>query len=463
MLNKNLIEEILGIAIRHGGEFSEIFLENSHSLYFYWDDRRAEEVTYGEDIGAGIRIIQGDKVYYGYTTDISELGLKKLANNLSEVVIKGENNRKIIMEDKKEFITKALKDYKSVEVGEGIDLLKIMDESSRNYSPRIVQFTSVIRNHTQEILIANSEGDFVEEKRVRSVVYGFAVGEKDGLIQTGYEIVGATLGWELFTEDLVKNVALEASRRAILMLEAEEAPAGIMPVIISSQAGGVLIHEAVGHGLEADLAEKGVSVYKGKIGEKVASNSVTLVDAGVLEEKYGSSYVDDEGVKTNYNVLIDRGILKSYMHSRITAKKFGVAPTGNGRRQSFRYPPIPRMTNTFILPGNSKLGDMLDKVEKGLYVVKMGGGQVDTVSGDFVFEIEEGYMIESGKIKNPVRGATLIGNGPKILEKIELIGDDIGFTPGTCGKDGQGVPVTDGMPTILISEITVGGTKKRED
>lgn len=463
MLNKNLIEEILGIALGHKGEFSEVFLENSHSFYFYWDDKKVEEVTYGEDIGAGIRVIQGDKIYYGYTTDISEFGLKKLAHELSEVVLSGENNKKIILENKKEFITKTLKDYKLIEVREGIDLLKIMDETSRNYSPRIVQFTSVIRNHTQEILIANSDGDFVEEKRIRSVVYGFAVGEKDGLIQTGYEAVGATLGWELFTEDLVKNVALEASRRAVLMLEAVEAPAGIMPVIISSQAGGVIIHEAVGHGLEADLVEKGVSVYKDKIGEKVASDSVTLVDAGVLEEKYGSSYVDDEGVKTNYNVLIDRGILKGYMHSRITAKKFGVSPTGNGRRQSFRYPPIPRMTNTFILSGNSKLEDMLNRVEKGLYVVKMGGGQVDTISGDFVFGVEEGYLIESGKIKNPVRGATLIGNGPKILEKIELIGDDIGFTPGTCGKDGQGVPVTDGMPTILISEITIGGTKKRED
>lgn len=460
MISKNIVEEVLGLALSKGGDFSELFLENSNMLYFYFDDNKLEETTYGEDLGVGLRVILKDRTFYGYTTDISTSGLRRLAKDLAEAVYFNEYNKKIILSDKKEYSTKSQNSFDFIKIKEGYEILKLMNEKARGYDSRIVQFTSVIRILDQKIFIANSEGDFIEERRLRSAIYGLSVGSIGGLIQTGYEVVAGTSGWELFTEEIINRVPIEASRRAILLLEAKEAPAGSMPVVISSQAGGVLIHEAVGHGLEADLVEKGVSVYKNKIGEKVASELITLVDAGVLEGKYGTSYVDDEGVKTNYNILIEKGILKNYMHSRITAKKFGTNPTGNGRRQNFRYPPIPRMTNTFILPGKSKVEDMLSQLEKGIYVVKMGGGQVDTISGDFVFSIEEGYLVENGKIKHPIRGATLIGNGPEILKKIEMVGDDIGFAPGTCGKDGQGVPVTDGMPTIFISEITVGGTEK---
>lgn len=462
MISKNLAEGILEAALAKGGEFSEIFLEITKSLYFYFDDNKLEEAVYGEEVGIGLRVLLKDRTFYGYTTELSSRELRRLSKNLAEAVSLGENYKKIILSEKEEYETKAVKKYNSVDIKEGHEILKIMNEKAKSYDPRIIQFTSVIRIVEQNVIIANSDGDFVEDKRLRTIVYGLSVGSKDGVIQTGYEVVAGTLGWELFTEEVIDKIPKEASRRAILLLEAKEAPAGSMPVIISSQAGGVLIHEAVGHGLEADLVEKGVSVYRNKIGEKVASELVTLVDTGTLDGKYGTSAVDDEAVKTDYNILIDRGILKNYLHSRITAKKFNTTPTGNGRRQNFRHPPIPRMTNTFILPGKSKLEDMLQRIKKGIYVVKMGGGQVDTISGDFVFGVEEGYLVENGKIKYPIRGATLIGNGPKILEKIEMVGDDIGFVPGTCGKDGQGVPVTDGMPTVFISEITIGGTEKGE-
>jgi len=462
VISKSIAEEILEISLSKGGDFSELFFEVSNSLYFYFDDNKLEEAVAGEDVGVGLRVILGDRTFYGYTTDISLMGLRKLAKNLAEAVFQGDKDIKVVLSEKDEYGIRPLKDIGSFEIKEGKDILKIMNEKARGYDSRIVQFTSVIRTVDQKILIANTEGDFIEDRRVRTAVYGLSVGSYNGIIQTGYETVAGTVGWELLTEEVINKIPYEASRRAILLLEAKEAPAGVMPVVISLKAGGVLIHEAVGHGLEADLVDKGVSVYKGKIGEKVASELVTMVDAGVLEGMYGSSAVDDEGVKTNYNVLIDRGILKGYMHSRITAKKFNVRPSGNGRRQNFRYPPIPRMTNTFILPGESKVEDMLQRLERGIYVVKMGGGQVDTTSGDFVFGIEEGYLVINGEIKHPIRGATLIGNGPKILEKIEMIGNDIGFAPGTCGKDGQGVPVTDGMPTLFISEITIGGTEKGE-
>lgn len=462
MISEHLAEEILEIALSKGGDFSEIFFENSSMLYFYFDDNKLEETTYGEDIGVGIRVILKDKTFYGYTTEVSSYGLVRLAKELAEAVSINEYQKRVILSDKIDYVIKHQKDINSIEIKEGYEILRLMNERARSFDSRIVQFTSIIRILDQKVVIANSEGDFLEDRRLRSAIYGLSVGSVGGLIQTGYEVVAGTCGWDLFTQEIIEKIPLEASRRAILLLEAKEAPAGSMPVVISSQAGGVLIHEAVGHGLEADLVEKGVSVYKDKIGEKVAAELITLVDAGVLEGKYGTSFIDDEGVKTNYNVLIEKGILKNYMHSRITAKKFGANPTGNGRRQNFRYSPIPRMTNTFILPGEAKVEDMLAKLEKGIYVVKMGGGQVDTTSGDFVFSIEEGYLVEEGKIKHPIRGATLIGNGPEILKKIEMVGNDIGFAPGTCGKDGQGVSVTDGMPTILISEITIGGTDKGE-
>lgn len=463
MFTPKIIEEILNLSLKRGGDFSEVFFEEIFSLYFKLDDKKIEEATSGEDMGVGIRVIKGDKVFYGYTNDITPFGLRKLAEEISYAVSEEETNKIISLEDKESrYSVNTIKELRNVELKEGAEFLKLMDEKARNYDKRIIQFTGVLRSSDQRMIIANSEGEFKEDRRIRSAVYGFSVAYKDGIIQTGYEASAKLSGWEFFTENLVENIAFESARRAVLMLEAEEAPAGVIPVVISSKAGGVLVHEAVGHGLEGDLVEKKVSVYSGKIGEKVASELVTLVDAGTLEGHYGSFSFDDEGIPSQYNILIERGILKGYMHSRLTAKRMGVKSTGNGRRQSFRFPPIPRMTNTYLLPGESDFDEIINRVERGLYVVKMGGGQVDTVSGDFVFAVEEGYLIEKGRVTKPVRGATLIGNGPKILESIEMIGNDLGFAPGTCGKDMQGVAVTDGMPTILIPNITVGGTKKEE-
>ncbi|MGB9857889.1 MAG: TldD/PmbA family protein [Dictyoglomaceae bacterium] len=463
LITPKIIEEILSLSLKRGGDFSEVFFEETFSVLFRLDDKKIEEVTSGEDIGVGIRVIKGDRTFYGYTNDITPNGLRKLAEEISYAVFEGEISRIISLENKKsQSMVKIIRELRSVELKEGADFLRLMDEKARKYALKIVQFTGVIRSSDQKVVIANSEGEFKEDRRIRSVIYGLSVAYKDGIIQTGYESYAKLSGWELFNQELLENIAFESARRAVLMLEAEEAPAGVMPVVISSKAGGVLVHEAVGHGLEGDLVEKKVSVYSGKIGEKVASELVTLVDTGTLEGNYGSFSFDDEGVPSQYNILIEKGILKGYMHSRLTARKMGVKPTGNGRRQSFRFPPIPRMTNTYLLPGKSSFDEIINRVEKGLYVVKMGGGQVDTISGDFVFAVEEGYLIEKGKITKPVRGATLIGNGPKILESIEMVGNDLGFTPGTCGKDMQGVPVTDGMPTILIPQITVGGTKREE-
>ncbi|MEO2082731.1 MAG: TldD/PmbA family protein, partial [Desulfurobacteriaceae bacterium] len=290
------------------------------------------------------------------------------------------------------------------------------------------------------------------------VVFYVLVVASDGVeLQTGYEPVGHLGDYSLFEAVKPEEVASKAAERAPRMLSARPAPAGKFTVVLSSQAGGTMIHEAVGHGLEADLANQGLSVYSGKLGQKVASELITVIDDGFMPGKYGSAGYDDEGTPTGKNVLIENGILRGYMYDRLEAMKSSGLPTGNGRRQSYMHVPIPRMTNTYIAPGETPPEEIIRDTKKGILVVKMGGGQVNTVNGEFVFEVSEGYLIENGEVTEPIRGASLIGNGPKVLSEIDAVGNDLGFSIGTCGKDGQGVPVSDGLPTIRIPSITVGG------
>jgi TldD protein len=284
------------------------------------------------------------------------------------------------------------------------------------------------------------------------------VAKEKEILQTGTETKGGFIGWEIFDEFSPEEIATIAAKRAILMLEAQKAPAGEMTVILSSSAGGTMIHEAIGHGLEADIIQKGASKYCGKIGKKIASSLITVIDNPTLPNKRGSYRFDDEGNSSQKTILVENGVLKSYLYDYLTAKKDKIKPTGNGRRQSYHYRPIPRMSNTYIAPGKTDPKKIIKSVKRGLFVKQMGGGQVDTVTGDFVFEVEEGYLIEDGKITKPVRGATLIGNGPEVLREIDMVGNDLGFEIGTCGKEGQGVPVSDGQPTLRIPKIIVGGT-----
>lgn len=268
------------------------------------------------------------------------------------------------------------------------------------------------------------------------------------------------MGFELFDLHPPEEVAEVATGRSLLMLSARKAPMGRMAVVISSEAGGTMIHEAIGHGLEADLTQQGLSVFSKKMGERVASSLVTVVDDPTLPQKRGSYAFDDEGVASQRTLLVEEGILKGYLYDRLTALKEGIPSTGNGRRESYHHKPIPRMSNTLIVPGKTKPEEIIRSVEKGLFVKKMGGGQVNTVNGDFVFEVSEGYLIEKGMITEPVRGAILTGNGPQILKEIDRVGDDLGFGIGTCGKDGQGVPVSSAQPTLRIPELVVGGQQE---
>ena len=338
-----------------------------------------------------------------------------------------------------------------------IGFVKQAAEVACGKSPEIKRVRVVYQESLKELIILDFEGRMVEERRLYTLFAVQVVAEREGILQQGYEPVGGTVGLELFEEDPPEEVARRAAERALLMLSARRAPGGRMPVVLSSSAGGTMIHEAVGHGLEADHAEEGFSVYAGRLGEQVASPLITVIDDPTLAGKRGSYLFDDEGVPAERVVLIENGVLKNFLYDRATALKFGKAPNGHGRRESYRCRPLPRMANTYIAPGPHEPKEILRSISRGLLVQKMGGGEVNPITGDFVFEVTEGYLIENGEVGEPVRGATLVGNGPEVLRIIDMVGKDLGFGIGTCGKDGQGVPVSDAQPTLRIPELLVGG------
>lgn len=442
---KNIpVDKILKIAMSDGGDFAEIFAEHTNTTAIAHEDKKIERAAVGIDTGYGIRVITSNKTAYGYTNDPEEL-LNVAATmqgkiNSSPPFLKGDQGG----------LSYNLPHPLFKKEGGDVELVKTAAETAWKHNSCIKQVQVNLRHTNRHIWIANSKGLNIENEKDDKIMVVLVIVEKDGVTQTGYE--------PAFENFIPEEIAQTAVKRALLMLSARFAPRGIMPVVISSSAGGTMIHEAVGHGLEADLAGQGMSVYQGKIGKEVASKLVTVIDDATLTHRRGSFRFDDEGNPSQKTILIENGILKNYIHSLVTSRQMGVKPTGNGRRESYRNRPIPRMTNTMVEKGKDDPDSIIRSVTRGLLVKKMGGGQVNTVNGDFVFEAQEAYIIENGKIGEPVRGATIIGNGPEALMDIDMIGTDLGFGIGTCGKEGQGVPVSHGMPTIRIPEITIGGT-----
>lgn len=448
-------------ALARGGEFADIFVEDTENTSVVCEENRIEKVVTGRDRGCGIRVIAGLKTYYAYTNDLTEESLLEVAGVVANGVREGVEYGDIDLSRKEvapgfDIRTRPV----DVSLSDKIGLVKRANSTAWALDKRIIQVKVVYGDGTRGVCIVNSKGEWIEEKRTGLLFLTQAVSREGEVIQTGYEPVGGATGFELFDEHPPEKIAETAARRAIMMLGARRTPGGRMPVVLSSEAGGTMIHEAVGHGLEADLAEAKLSVYSGKLGEKVASPLITVIDDATIPFKRGSFFFDDEGSPADKTVLVEKGILKSYMHDRLSAMKAGVVSTGNGRRESYHHRPIPRMTNTLIAPGQADPAGIVKTLDRGLFVKKMGGGQVNTVNGDFVFEVTEGYMIEGGEVGEPVRGATLTGNGPEVLDKIDMVGTDLGYGIGTCGKDAQGVPVADAQPTLRIPEIVVGGEAK---
>jgi TldD protein len=344
-----------------------------------------------------------------------------------------------------------------VALGEKVEVLGRADRGARSHDPRIRQVTVRYADSVQRVRIAASDGTWEEDTRVYTTLHCNAVASEGGETRTGTEVLSEMRGFELFEEHSAYAIGAEAARLAALQLDAAPAPAGTFTVVLSSRAGGTMVHEACGHGLEGDFVKKGLSIYAGRLGEQVASPLISVVDDGTLPHRRGSGTIDDEGVPTRRVVLIEDGVLRGYLHSRKSADELSMRPTGNGRRESYRYRPIPRMRNTLILPGSSDPDAILRSVEDGILVCRMGGGEVDITSGKFVFEVSEAYRIRGGEIAEPLRDATLIGSGPEVLSSIDRVGRDLGYGVGTCGKDGQGVPVADAQPTLRIPAIVVGG------
>jgi TldD protein len=437
-----------------------VFVEWERPVFISLEDDRIDKCVSGTEQGAGIRLIHDGKTAYAFSNELNQDALLEAASGLCQAVRDGRAARPDIdlrsRYPETEFVIGTHPD--SIPIENKISMLSRANSIARGVGPGNIKQVSVIyRDLVQKVQIATSEGVLAEDERTHTVSAISVVATDGKVIQTGYEALGGMAGFELFDSNALENAADRAAARAVRMLSARRAPGGRMPVIISSEAGGTMIHEAIGHGLEADLALQGLSRYSGLIGKQVASPLVTVIDDATLPGKRGSFRFDDEGTPARRNVLVKDGILQGYMYDKLMCIREGSSCTGNGRRESYQHRPVPRMTNTFLAPGSSSAEDVLSSTHKGIFVQKMGGGQVDTVSGDFVFDVLEGYKIENGAIGEPLRGATLIGNGPKVLDSIDIVASDLGFSIGTCGKDSQGVPVSDAMPTVRIPEMVVGG------
>jgi len=451
-------EKALRRAVSRGGDLADLFWEEVTLTSLILEDGRLEKLITGLDTGVSLRTVFNDHQAFASTNDLSPDRLFDLAGTVAAAVEQGGSlNVHALSPGAFGPAFTAGISPSTVGIEAKVDLLRRAEAEARKFDRRIRQVKVVYADRVQKIVVLNSEGRLCGDERISSLFLVQVVAAEGEVLQVGYEPVGGALGFELFEEHPPEKTAGTAAARSILMLEADEAPSGAMPVVLSAEAGGTMIHEAVGHGLEADLAGEGLSVYSAKVGQTVASPLITVLDDATLPYRRGSFAVDDEGSSAQRTVLVENGLLKSYMHDRRSALKAGVESTGNGRRESYRHVPVVRMTNTLIAPGQTDPGLILSTTPKGLFVKKMGGGQVNTINGDFVFEVSEGYLIENGRLGRPVRGATLTGNGPEVLNRIDMVGSDLGFSIGTCGKDGQGVPVADAQPTLRIPEIIVGG------
>jgi TldD protein len=450
---------ILRRALSAGGDFADIYYEDTAFTSVVCDDGKVERVLAAVDRGVGIRVISEFCTAYAYTNQLSLEALLALAETVSRGVRGGAFRGDINLCEREKGAGFPIAIHPDqIPLAEKVALVNRADRAARGFDSRIRQVMAVYRDSQVTTQTANSLGEFREESTTSTLFMVQVVAQDGAVTQTGYEPLGAQRGFELFDGASPEELALKAAARGVLMLGARKSPGGVLPVVLSSEAGGTMVHEAIGHGLEADLVQAGTSVYRGRIGETVASELVTVLDDATIPNARGSFSFDGEGTPGQKTVLVENGVLKGYLYDRLTAMKDGCASTGNGRRESYRARPIVRMTNTLIAPGASDPARIIGSVASGLFVRRMGGGQVNTVNGDFVFEVSEGYLIEDGVVGEPVRGATLAGNGPEVLKKITMVGSDLGFGIGTCGKDGQGVPVADAQPTLLISGITVGGS-----
>jgi TldD protein len=457
LVEADVLQSTLAQAMGRGGEFAEVFVEDRTTSSAMLDQRRVEELSSGRDRGAGIRVVIGETTGFAHTADLSEKGLHAAAQAAAAVAREGGGGvREVALGALRAHPSVAQIEPGDVSKAKKIELLLQADDVARSEGSSITQVQVALGDSTRRFVVANSEGVFASDHQVRTRFNVSCVATGDTGMQTGYRPIAGTRGFELLNAEAVEEAARGAARQAITKLDARPAPSGDLPVVLASGSGGILFHEACGHGLEADAIMKDASVYAGKVGQQVASSLVTLVDDGTVSGEWGYLAIDDEGHQSSRNVLIENGVLTDYMWDYLRARKDGRV-SANGRRQSYQYLPMVRMTNTYLLEGESDADEIVAQTPYGVYVAQLGGGQVNTATGDFVFGMTSAFLIEDGKITAPLRDCNLIGNGPEILKRVDAVGQDFSMMPGTCGKDGQSVPVGCGQATMRLSGITIGG------
>jgi TldD protein len=467
-LDTDGLDRAFGTLLGPGIDFGDLYFQHARRESWTVEDGIVKDGAHSIEQGVGVRAISGEKTGFAYSDDINALALMEAAKSARAIARDGNGHAPRPLVRSGGRASAAIGLYPAVDPIDGlgnedkVEALRKLDKLLRAADPRVQQVVVSLSSGVDTVLVARSDGVLAADVRPLVRINVQVIVEQGGRRESGFSGGGGRFGYaELFADGKPERFAREALRQALVNLEAVDAPAGAMPVVLGPGWPGVLLHEAVGHGLEGDFNRKGTSTYAGRIGQRVASPGVTIVDDGTLAGRRGSLNIDDEGTPTNCTTLIEDGVLVGYMQDTHNARLMGVAPTGNGRRESFAHLPMPRMTNTYMRAGTHDPEEMIRSVKRGLYAVNFGGGQVDITSGKYVFSATEAYLIEDGKVTAPVKGATLIGNGPETMQRVKMIGHDLALDEGVgvCGKNGQSVPVGVGQPSLLIESITVGGTQ----
>lgn len=458
MISRAICQRVLQVAVSTGADYAELFAENTTSNAIQMIDRKVNSVSARVIAGASVRVYKGLRSVMAATVDTSEAGLLECAHRAAEALGQGTAEIDIVL---KERLFGDIHPVRiapaSVANAEKVAVLKDGYFAARDYAENIVQATGTLLDVDHNILIATSEGLYTQDRQIRTRLSISAVAEVNGETQTGSFNPGRRMGMEMFEFIDPKQVGIRAAKQAVTMAGAGYCPAGLMPVAIDNGFGGVIFHEACGHSLEADSVAYGRSQFTGKLGQKIANEKVTAIDDGTIPNAWGSINIDDEGTPAQRNVLIEKGVLKSYMVDKFNGRRMGLPSTGSSRRQSYAYTPTSRMTNTYIAAGTDKNEDIISSIEYGLYAKDMGGGSVNPLTGEFNFAVREGYLIRNGKICEPVRGASLVGKGSEIIQNIDMVGTDLDMGQGMCGASSGSIPTNVGQPLIRVSSITVGG------
>ncbi len=464
-VTEKLIQDALATALGSGGDFADVYFQHQVGNTYVLEDGAVNRAFTSVNLGVGVRVVKGDQTGYGYTEELTPEGLKLAARTAAAIASgpgrPGPQQFRVSGELPSRYAVQT--PWADVRPEKKLPLLRTVNERAQAADPRVRKVRVYFTDESGAVLVADSEGRILEDLQPMTTMGLTCVAEQDGKREENYYNVAARDDMSYYSPERIERMVRECVRNTVVLFDATPAPAGEMPVVLAAGSSGILLHEAIGHGMEADFNRKNVSIYSDKIGKPIAKSFVNIVDDGTQEHARGAINVDDEGTVAGRTMLVENGVLGTYLHDRISAKHYGVKPTGSGRRQGYQYAPMPRMRSTYMLPGPHKKDEILASVKKGIYCTRFTNGQVNIGAGDFTFYVKNGFLIEDGKLTRPIKDVNIIGNGPKVLELVDMVSDDLAIDEGgwTCGKNGQGVPVSQGLPTVRVASITVGGSTQK--